>query len=42
MYSQRGVSGVVNSSRKKTTAGTAMTMNIQRQAMSLGNALARM
>ena len=37
--SQRGVSGTVNSSRKKIAAGTAITTNIQRQAISAGRRL---
>ena len=38
--SHRGVSGTVNSSRKKIAAGTAITANIQRQAISAGRRLA--
>ena len=40
--SQRGVSGTVNSSRKKIAAGTAITANIQRQATSAGRRLPMM
>ena len=40
--SHRGVSGVVNSSTKKRADGKAITMNIQRQAMSAGNVEAMM